>query len=58
MGPNGRDFWVSYRVHPEDLGDRILQILHGHAQLKAVDRPPMLGIDDPDLLWVGRRAGR
>jgi hypothetical protein len=57
MGPKGRDLWVPYRVHPADLGNRILQILHGHAQLEAANFASMLGIQDPELLWVVRRAG-
>jgi hypothetical protein len=57
MGPKGRDMWLPYRVHPVDLGDRVLQILRGHAQLETLDLASMRGIHDLDLLWVGRRAG-
>ena len=58
MGPKGRDMWVPYRVHPADLGNQVLQILRGHAQLTALDLASMRGIQDPDVLWVGHRAGR
>jgi hypothetical protein len=50
--------WVPYRVHPADLGNQVLQILRGHAQLTALDLASMRGIQDPDVLWVGHRAGR
>lgn len=56
MGPKGRDMWLPYRVHPADLGDRILEILHGQARLKTIDLAPMRGVQDPELLWVGRRG--
>ncbi len=58
MGPKGHDMWVPYRVHPADLGNQVLQILRGHAQLTALDLASMRGIQDPDVLWVGHRAGR
>jgi len=58
MGPKGRDMWLPYRVHPADLGDKVLQILRGHAQLETVDLASMRGIQDPDVMWVGRRSGR
>lgn len=56
MGPKGRDMWVPYRVHPADLGNRILHILHGQPQSATIDLSAMDSMRDPELLWVGRRA--
>jgi len=56
MGPKGRDMWFPYRVRPEDLGNRVLQILRGRLQESTVDLASVAGIHDSSVLWVGRRA--
>ena len=52
MGPKTHDEWVPYRVHPADLGKRVLQILNSHtrsstAELELIDR-----FHGSDLLWI------
>lgn len=56
MGPKGRDMWVPYRVHPEDLGDRVLQILHGRRQEPMIDLASEVAMNRTDVMLVGRRT--
>lgn len=55
MGAKGRDMWVPYRVHPADLGNRVLEILRGHAQLSAEDLASIAALPASDVLRVGHR---
>ena len=52
MSATTHDQWRPYRVHPADLGKRILQILNAHGRLSRAElaRTPALG---PGLIWVG-----
>ena len=58
MGPKGRDMWVPYRVRPEDLGDRVLQILSDRPPESVADLASMRGLRGVDVLWVGRHRGQ
>jgi hypothetical protein len=58
MGPKAHDLWAPFRVHPADLGDRVLQILHSQALSATLDLASIRSMTDPDLLWVGRRAAQ
>jgi hypothetical protein len=55
MAPKSHDQWVPYRVHPSDLGKRVLHILNTRGRLSRADllALPALG---SDLLWVGRHS--
>jgi hypothetical protein len=55
MGPEAHDIWVPYRVHPADLGNRVLRILHGRPQVSKMDAASMKSLHDSDVLWVGHR---
>jgi hypothetical protein len=57
MGPKGRDMWVPYRVHPADLGNRVLQILSDRQQLSKREPLAMNDLRGSDVLWVGHRHG-
>jgi hypothetical protein len=51
MGPSSHDQWVANRVHPADLGKRVLQILKASGRLAGSGR---VGLPSgPDLIWVG-----
>jgi hypothetical protein len=54
ISPNSHDRWVPYRVHPADLGTRIVHVLDTPGRLS---KPRMSGITEqaPDLIWVGTR---
>jgi hypothetical protein len=54
MGAKARDMWVPYRVHPADLGDRVLEILRGQPRSSTMDLTSMPGIQGSEVLWVGR----
>lgn len=56
MGPNARDIWAPYRVHPEDLGNRVLQILRDQPLASMTERASMDSLVGSDALWVGRRG--
>jgi hypothetical protein len=53
MGPKAHDQWLPYRVHPADLGKRVLHILNTHGRLSKAEllAAPAQG---SDLIWVGR----
>jgi len=56
MGPRGRDMWVPFRVSPEDLGNRVLQILRDQPLASMTERASMDSLLGSDALWVGRRG--
>jgi hypothetical protein len=58
MGPKGRDMWVPYRVHSEELGDRVLQVLRDQPQESMVDLASERGLRGADVLWIGRHRGQ
>jgi hypothetical protein len=51
MSPNSHDEWVPYRVHPADLGKRVLQILKTSGRLPTAGRIVLPG--GPDVIWAG-----
>jgi hypothetical protein len=55
MGPKAHDKWVPNRVHPADLGKRVLDILNTRRRLS---RAELLALPTPgpDLVWVGRHS--
>ena len=57
MGPKTHDQWVQYRVHPADLGKRVLQILTTRGRLPKAE---LLAIParGSDFIWVGIHRGR
>jgi hypothetical protein len=52
IGPKAHDQWLPYRVHPADLGKRVLHILNTRGRLSQTELPaiPARG---SDLIWVG-----
>lgn len=56
MGAKGHDMWVPYRVHPEDLGDRVLEILYSRGNEPMVDLSSARAMHGADVLWVGRQT--
>jgi hypothetical protein len=53
MSPKTHDQWVPYRVHPADLGKRVLHILNTGGRLSTAELP---AIPPPGsgLIWVGQ----
>ena len=51
FGPRAHDQWFPYRVHPADLGKRVLKILTTGGRLPTVGRVVLPG--GPDVIWVG-----
>jgi hypothetical protein len=58
MGPRAHDRWVPYRVHPEKLGSRVLQILQGRLKASTLELASEPALQASDILWIGRHAGR
>jgi len=56
MGPKAHDIWVPSRVHPANLGNRVLQILHDRPRASKLDLASVNSLHDSDLLWVGHRS--
>jgi hypothetical protein len=56
MGPKGHDMWVPYRVHPVDLGNRVVRILRDQPLTSVTERESMDSLLGSDALWVGRRG--
>ena len=54
MGPKGRDMWLPYRVHPSDLGNRVLQILRSEPHASMLELASMYRRHDADMVWIGR----
>ena len=56
MGPKTHDQWVQYRVHPAELGKRVLQVLNTRGRLPKAEllTIPALG---SDIIWVGTHRG-
>jgi hypothetical protein len=55
MGQKAHDMWVPYRVHPAELGTRILQLLQERPQVSAANLASIATLQNPDMLWVGHR---
>jgi len=53
MGPKTHDQWLPYRVHPADLGKRVLQILNAGGRLSRAELLALPG-QGSGLVWVGR----
>jgi len=51
FGPRAHDQWFPYRVHPADLGKRVLKILTTGGTLPSAGRVVLPG--GPDVIWVG-----
>jgi|ERR1700686_1234600 len=52
MSPSSHDEWVPYRVHPADLGKRVLHILNTGGRLP---KASVVAIPQgSDFIWVGR----
>jgi hypothetical protein len=52
MGPRTHDMWLPYRVHPADLGKRVLHILNTGGRLPKIGLPT-IPAQGSDLIWVG-----
>jgi hypothetical protein len=52
MRPTSNDRWRPYRVHPTDLGKRMLQILKTNGRLSQAQLR-LLAAQAPGLIWVG-----
>ena len=52
MSPTSNDRWRPYRVHPADLGKRVLQILETNGRLSQAQLR-LLPAQDSGLIWVG-----
>ena len=52
MAPNAHDRWRPYRVHPTDLGKRVLQILKTGGRLSSAG-PLTIPAGGPGLIWIG-----
>jgi hypothetical protein len=51
MGPKSHDMWLPYRVHPADLGKRVLHILNTGGRLP---KAGLLALPaGSDAIWVG-----
>jgi hypothetical protein len=54
ISPKSHDQWVPYRVHPADLGKRILDVLDTRERLSKT-RLPAIRAQASGLIWVGTR---
>lgn len=52
FGPKAHDQWRPYRVHPTDLGKRVLHILNTRGRLSEAELPS-LRAPGSGLMWVG-----
>jgi hypothetical protein len=53
MGPKTHDQWLPYRVHPADLGKRVLHILNTRGRLSMGELQSVTS-QGSDVIWVGR----
>jgi hypothetical protein len=58
MAPTGHDMWVPNRVHPGELGSRVLHILQAQTKHPAIQLAQAPGMQGADVLWIGRQGVR